>query len=449
MAHSLASFLEEAPLTESVDLIIPDLSGIPRGKRMALPELEAALAGKGLFSTTVYALDSTGANVDRSGLVWEEGDADRPLRLDLATLAATPWAPGHAQILGGLDDHDGSPFFADPRRLVTRLAEKLNERGLASVAAMELEFYLLDATPDEHGFPRVPPLARLGRRPREADVYGLEGFDDNADFFDLVEDYGEALSLPIKGALAEFAPGQFEVNLGHVRDPLRAADHALMFKRCVKAAARQCGRQATFMAKPFEARSGNGLHVHLSLEDSHGRNLFGEADDGEVRLRHALGGLMATMPEAMLILAPNPNSYRRFQPLSYAPTAPSWGVNNRTVALRVPAGGPEARRVEHRVAGADANPYLVMAAILAGVLHGLDHDVDPGPPITGNAYARRRRGLPLSLESAIARFRRGRILPDHLGQAFCRLFATCREVELERFAGRITPTEIEWYLSAV
>ena len=209
------------------------------------------------------------------------------------------------------------------------------------------------------------------------------------------------------------------------------------------------GQRASFMAKPFAQTSGSGLHIHLSLVDGDGRNLFGETAAGERTLRHAVCGLQALMPESMLIFAPNANSYRRLRPATYAPTAPTWGYNNRTVALRIPPGPASARRVEHRVAGADANPYLVLAAVLAGVLHGLEKQGEPTSPTAGNAYAERKIGLPLTWEDAIRTFRSGTVLRSYLGERFCDLFANVREAECRRFHARITPTEYAWYLTAV
>lgn len=448
---SLEAFLAEHPLTDSVDLLLPDLSGVPRGKRLPPGALRAALAGEGFFTTTIYAVDTTGANVDRSGIVWEEGDQDRALLLDPGTLRPVPWRAGGAQILGGLAEPDGAPYFADPRQIVARLAGRLRDLGLTAVAALEFEFYLVDRADDPRGAPRTARCDRHGgRRPVETEVYAPERLEDQEPFLELVDRYATAQDLPVKGALAEFAAGQFEVNLGHVDDPLRAADEGLMLKRCVKAAARATGQRATFMAKPFAEESGSGLHVHLSLLDRQGRNLFGETGaEGEAHLRHAVWGLQALMPESMLLLAPNANSYRRLRPLTYAPTTASWGWNNRTVAVRIPPGPPRARRIEHRVAGADANPYLAVAAVLAGVLHGLERRGEPTPPIVGNAYQQEAPALPLTWEAALDAFRAAGHLPAHLGGRFCRLLAACRQAERDRFHARITPTEHAWYLTAV
>lgn len=450
MTSALDSFFDDHPLIESVELLLPDLVGVPRGKRVKLDEARADIQGKGLFSTTLYALDTMGANVAKSGLVWEEGDADRPLYLDPTTIRAVPWRPKRAQIIGGLRDHDGSPFFADPRAVLARQRDALRDMGFNPVAAVELEFFLLEPTLDKRGLPQVEKSPRLDRRPTEPEVYLHERFDDYEDFFDLLETYCDVQNLPLTGALSEFAPGQCEVNLAHVDDVVQACDDALMFKRCVKAAARATGRQATFMAKPFDDHSGNGLHVHVSLVDKKGQNLFGQLPQGDERLRHCIWGLQQTMAEAVLLMAPNANSYRRLQPLSYAPTNLSWGINNRTVALRVPAGSDAARRIEHRTAGADANPYLVVSAILAGLMHGLDGKGDPGKPVKGNAYEKKRaRQIPTSWCDALRAFESAEILPNYLGEDFCKLYAACRRAEYDRFEARVSPLEIAWYMSTV
>jgi len=445
----LRAFLDDHPLIEAVDLLLPDLVGIPRGKRLDIGELESALAGDAVFSSTLYAIDITGANVDRSGLVWEEGDADRPIRLDIDTLAPVPWSETRAQIIGGLDDFDRTPFFADTRALLRRVGEGFAAYGLAPVTALELEFYLLDPELCADGMGQVPVSRRLGRRSRECEVYSYDRLTEVDAFLDTLRHYCAAQDIPAKGALSEFAPGQFEVNLKHVNDPVTAADHALLFKRCVKAAAEATGYRACFMAKPFEELAGSGLHIHLSLLDGEGRNVFAAGDSGDQLLRHGVWGLQQVMGESMLAFAPNANSYRRLQPLSYAPTAPTWGVNNRTVALRVPAGPAVAKRIELRSPGADANPYLATAAMFAGILYGLAHKGDPGPPITGNAYAEARRTVPTNWAEGLLAFEQGDKLTAYFGERFKKLYAACRRAEFDRFEARLTALDFEWYLSAV
>ena len=450
MSSDVEAFLTDHPLIERVEFLFPDLVGVARGKRVGISELHASLSGHGLFSTTLYALDTMGANVDRSGLVWEEGDADRPVYLDPTTLRLVPWRPDRAQVIGGLCDHDGSPFFADPRHVLTQRRDALRATGKNPVCAIELEFYLLDGALSPDGLPQVERSATSLHRTREPHVYRHERLDEAEDFFDLLTQYCEAQDLPIKGAVSEFAPGQFEVNLSHVDDAVRACDDALMFKRCAKAAARATGRFVSFMAKPFAEQSGSGLHCHVSLVDEGGANLFAVPETGDGMLRHCISGLQAVMSESTLLFAPNANSYRRLQPMSYAPITPSWGYNNRTVALRIPAGGGQARRIEHRTAGADANMYLVLAAVLAGMEHGLTSQGDPGEPVRGNAYALDHlETIPTDWSTALGAFETAQILPDYLGREFCRLYAACRRAEFDRFQAQVSPLEIEWYLTVV
>jgi glutamine synthetase len=439
------SFLARFPATASVDVILPDLNGVPRGKRLSRAAFEAALQGGLSFATSLYALDTTGSNVDASGLVWEEGDADRPCLLEIASLAPVPWREGGAQVLAGLGEPDGTPFFADPRALLRSVAARFEPLGLRPVCALELEFYLLGPG-GRHSQPRPATLRGGPRDPREVQVYSLDDLDAQDGFLSRLDDFCAAQGLPLKSVVSEYAPGQLEANLGHVADPLRAADHAFLLKRAIKAAARAEGLGATFMAKPFGDQAASGLHVHVSLIDAEGANAFSR--DSSL-LDHAIGGLRATMAEAMLLCAPNANSYRRLRPMSYAPLAPTWGHNNRTVALRVPVGLEAARRIEHRVAGADTNPYLVLAAVLAGIHVGLARRLDPGPPTEGNAYAKVEPSLPRTWGGAIRALESASVLPDYLGTEFCRLYGVCRAAERERFSNVVTPTEHAWYLRTV
>jgi glutamine synthetase len=433
------AFVEREGGVDSIDLILPDLAGIARGKRLSADAFGSALDSGLTFASSVYGIDASGANVEASGLIWEEGDADRPCLVDWTTLAPVPWRQGGAQVLAGLGDHDGRPFFGDPRIVLSAVAKRFAALDLYPVCALELEFYLCDGTADGGMAGRASAVV-------PGQVYGLDPLDAHDGFLATLTRFCAAQRLPAKSAVSEYAPEQFEVNLGHVAAPLAAADHAFLLKRAIKAAARSEGRLATFMAKPWPGQASSGLHVHVSLADRDGGNRFAR---DERLLAHAIAGLQATMAEAMLLFGPNANSFRRLRPLSYAPTAPTWGHNNRTVAIRVPAGAATARRLEHRVAGADANPYLVLAAVLAGIHHGLVNELEPSAPITGNAYAQAAPSLPLTWDRAIDAFAAATVLPGYLGEAFCRLYRVCRTAERDRFADVITPTEYAWYLQAV
>jgi len=241
-----------------------------------------------------------------------------------------------------------------------------------------------------------------------------------------------------------------ELTLRHGPDAVRAADEAVAYKRIAKGVAVRHGVEATFMAKPFSERAGSGLHLHVSVNDANGDNIFASEDPaGTPALRHAVGGMKATLADGMAIFAPNANSYRRFRANSYAPVAPTWGVNNRTVSLRVPAGPAKGRHIEHRVAGADANPYLALAAMLAGVHHGLSKTVDPGPPVVGDGYAAAAASdlrLPTTWFAAVDHFERSDVMRDYLGDRFVTMFGKVKRTEQDRFFEVVSPLDYDWYL---
>ena len=445
--------LAPSPLApfESVELLIADLNGTLRGKRIAADQVEKALANQVRLPGSLFGLDISGDNAPGTGLVWAIGDVDKVLSPADGRLRPVPWAERPtAQLLMTMRNDDGSPFFGDPRHVLGAVVERFAATGTRPVVAVELEFYLLDRGRDEEGRVQPPRSPITGRRERDIQVYGIEQIAAFSALFDDIAAACAAQEVPASTAVSEYAPGQYEVNLVHLDDPVAAADHALLLKRVVKAAARKHGVEATFMAKPMAAHAGNGLHIHVSLVDDAGHNLFaGGGEAINATLGHAIGGLRATMAEAMAIFAPNANSYRRLRPGSYAPLAPTWGLENRTVALRVPGGEAASRRVEHRVAGADANVYLVMAAVLAGIRHGLEQGLEPGQRTTGNAYDKVPPSLPTTWADALHRFERGAVIPAALGPEFCRLYATVKRYELAKFENVITPRELNWYLHAV
>jgi glutamine synthetase len=323
--------------------------------------------------------------------------------------------------------------------------------GLTAVAAMELEFYLLDSEADR-------PSPKVGRIPgmlqrQDGPQYGSMADVEDVDPF-LAELYSvcAAQNIPAGATLKEFSPGQFEVNLHHVASAELACDHAALLKRAVKAVAKRHGLGASFMAKPFAESAGSSLHVHISLTDKSGRNVFagpGANQPFSDTFRHAIGGLAATMAESMAIFAPTANSYRRYRPGLFVPLAPSWGLNHRGVALRVPLSPPQDTRIEHRPGGADGNPYLVMAAILAGIHHGITNRCDPGPMVAQGEVIEEKVSLPLRWEAALDAFEKGSVLPKYLGKRYHELFATCRREECDRFHAQITDRDYEWYLRVI
>jgi glutamine synthetase len=281
-------------------------------------------------------------------------------------------------------------------------------------------------------------------------VYGLRELEDFAPFLRELWAAADVQGVPLEAAISEYAPGQIELTLRHGPDALRAADEAVMYKRLAKGVAARHGLEASFMAKPFAELSGSGLHLHVSVLDERGDNIFADqAPEGTPALRHAIGGLKAVLAESVALFAPGANSFRRFQPNSYAPIAATWGVNNRTVSLRVPAGPPTSRHIEHRVAGADANPYLALAALLAGVHHGLTGKIDPGPPVQGDGYAAAAAStqrLPGHWFAAVDLFAESQTLKAYLGERFVSMYATVKRAEQDRFNTVISPLDYDWYL---
>ncbi len=453
--EELQRFLDEQPGCGMIELLIADMVGVLRGKRV-LPEEFDKVFGKGFnIPGSAVMLDTMGAVIPGLPYGAEDGDPDVYARPVPGSLAPIPWARRHCgQALFALYDRDGSPYFADPRHVLTRAAEPLRRRGLTVVMAAELEFYLIEA--GHHGVsPRLPaiPGTRFGQRGEQ--VYHPDDLWELEAFLDELTETCRAQSLPVGTTISEFAPGQFEVNLHHVPDPVLACDHAVLLKRAVRAVARRHGTAACFMAKPFAEFAGSGLHFHVSLLDEDGSNfLSGGNPDLAVppfhdRLRHAVGGLQATMGDAMALFAPNGNSYRRLRPDFFAPVMPNWGVNHRGVSIRIPLSGPRNLRIEHRTAGADANPYLVAAAVLAGIEHGLEHGIAPDRMVAEGELVELEVRLPVRWDEALERFGESTVLPRYLGREYCRVYEHARRVESQRFHNEVSDRDYQWYLRNV
>ncbi|MBL4615292.1 MAG: glutamine synthetase, partial [Magnetovibrio sp.] len=385
------SFLDAHPDIQYLDAVVFDMNAIVRGKRYPRADI-ADLFEKGmLLPYSVMVLDVTGGTSDAGGIGFSDGDPDGILRPVAGTLRPVPWADvPTAQTLVSYDETNGINALLEPRNVLAQVEAQLNADGLFPAVALELEFYLLDAKRTPERFPQAPISPGTGERDTTTQVYGMAELDYYGAILREIEDACHAQNIPAFTASAEYAPGQFEINLKHCQSAVQAADHAALLRRAVTCIAHKHGFRASFMAKPFLELAGNGLHVHVSVLDEKGTNIFAVGDDGVLGnavLRHAVGGMQATLAQSMAIFAPNVNSYRRFQPNIYVPVSPSWGANNRSLAFRVPSGDADSRRIEHRVAGADANPYLSLATVLAGLHHGIKNKLEPGAPGTGNTGA--------------------------------------------------------------
>tara|TARA_B100001939_G_scaffold317850_3_gene304805 strand:+ start:2650 stop:4041 length:1392 start_codon:yes stop_codon:yes gene_type:complete len=447
------TFLETHKDLEVIEVLQPDMNGILRGKWITPAGLAKLCAGQVKLPQTTLALDVWGNDIDK--LVFDKGDPDGYCHPVAGSLVRVPWSQTPAaQVLTTMHDARGAVLPYDPQGVLQRQLERLAALGLTPVVAAELEFYLLDRTP---GSSAVPPSAHAGPQTPSgligAQTYGIDVLSHYTDVLNDMRIACEGQGLPVDTIVKEASPGQFEINLHHQPDVRRAADQAIMMKRAIKTMARRHDLLASFMAKPFMELSGNGFHVHISLLDQDGRNIFDNGgEDGSPALRHAVAGLAASMADFMAVFAPNINSYRRFQPGAHAPITPDWGYDNRTTALRIPSGAPASRRIEHRLAGADANPYLVLAAILAGVHHGLSRKLKAAPPVDGNAYATKDHDgsamtLPDTWVRAFERFGGSSLVRDYFGEDFVTWYLLTKEQELARLGRTVTSLEYDSYLA--
>ena len=442
-AARLEAFLAANPDIEVFEVVLPDLAGGLRGKWVTRDKIGKVLAGGLKLPLSSLVFDVWGRDVEALALA--TGDGDGLCEADIRTLVRIPWtARPTGQVLISLRELGGEPCTYDGRFLLRGLMDRLAGHGLTPVLASEMEFHLLRDTDDELGRPQHTQGDRVGGTLASGQTYCLDTMAEQSELMHSIRDACETQLLPVDTLIKEAAPSQYEINLYHCPDALIAADQAVMLQRTIRGVARRLGLRATFMAKPFGELAGNGMHVHCSLVDSEGRNAF---DDGSGRgnelLGKAIAGCMSGMADSMLLFAPNLNSYRRFQRGSHAPLAPSWGYENRTVALRVPADAPAATRIEHRVAGADAHPHLVMAAILAGMLAGIENDLAPGEAMQGNAYEQLEPSLPRYWPDALERFRDSTFIRDYLGADFQRVYSLLKQQELDEFDRQVTPLEYD------
>ena len=444
------AFFAAHPEVDAVDLIFTNMCGVPRGKRLRQHEILSVYECGRFLPISVTFADITGRDVEETKLLWETGDADCQVWPVPGTLVPTPWGgPDAAQVLTSFHELDGTPHDLDPRNVLNGVIAKLQAIGLTPVVAVELEFYLLQEGRGADGRPQPAKSGEIERS--DIQVYGMAELDDQRPFLDDLYAGADAQGIPLESAISEYAAGQFELTLRHKPDALRACDDAVMYKRLVKATAAKHGIEATFMAKPFSESAGNGMHLHVSLVDDQGVNVFAADDaEGSPLLRHAIAGMKALLADSFAIFAPNANSYRRFRANSYAPVAPTWGVNNRTVSFRVPAGSPASRHVEHRACGADANPYLAVAAVLAAMHHGIAGKLDPGPAIVGNGYeaepASDADPMPANWFAAVDRFAASALMKEYLGARFVDVYAAVKRSEQDRYFAEVPELDYAWYL---
>lgn len=426
-----------------VDAVFVDLNGHLRGKRLPRSLAILALRGGIMIPQAMMMLTAAGDCLDPGGRGISDGDPDGVGIPVPGSVVQLPWAPHLAQVCLRMGLPGGPLASFDPRSILDRAVERLSAMGLSPVTAFELEFHVIERQRAADGGPILPACLRA--QPALARSHGMAALDALAPMFDTVRDYAQALGIALGGIGSETGLGQFEINLLHGPDPARAADEVALLREVLRRAAHRHQLDVTFMAKPFLDFPGNGLHLHVSLMDEAGRNVF-SLPDGEVRLAYAVGGLAELMPACLALQAPNFNSYRRFVPGAFVPVNRTWGRDNRSVAFRVPRSSPDSRRIEHRVAGGDANPHLVAATVLASLAHGLAHRLDPGPAVVGNANLVADPAVPRTLPAALEVLSASRPMRELLGDAYVDLYLDLRRKEVERLLDALLPRELEWYL---
>ncbi|MDI6025206.1 glutamine synthetase family protein [Corticibacterium sp. UT-5YL-CI-8] len=428
----------------SIFAAICDMNGVLRGKRLPAAALPKVLKDGTRMPMSSIGVDIWGTDVAGTFLTLERGDLDGVCLPTNRGPLDLGWSGSRCPLVPlWMQKEDGSPYFADGRHLLADVITRYASISLTPVVATEVEFYLLD--PAEQ-FPAPAPGLSATNAVAFDSIYSIEELADHAAFLDDVYRTAEACDIQVEAATAEGAPRQFEFNLVHQADAVKAADDTLFFRQIIRNAARRHGYQASFMAKPLAGQAGSGLHVHFSVLDAAGRNVF---DDGTAAgsdlLRYAVGGLLDAMAETSLAFAPHLNSYRRLTRGGLAPTRVAWGYENRTSAVRIPAGPNSARRIEHRVAGADANPYVVLATILGSALRGIDQRIEPPVPVSSNSHELDLQDIARDWRQALDWFAGSSKTNGILHPEFVAAFAACKHQEQDVFAAQVTDFELTTY----
>lgn len=444
------TFFEANPDIEVLEAFVIDVNGVPRGKWIPRERALDVLTKGMAMPRSVYALDVWGRDVNAAGLAEGTGDPDGLCFPVPGTLSRVTWlSRPTAQVLLEMRNPDGSGFYANPRNVLASVVERYRKLGLTPVVATELEFYLIDPVRSALD-PVRPPNTREGRwHTGQTQVLSIAELQDFEEVFHAISTAARAQKVPADTTLRENGPGQYEINLNHVPDALAAADYAVLLKRIVKGVARCHDLDATFMAKPYGMQAGSGMHVHFSVLDETGANIYAGEDGPSEALFHSVGGLLESMGESMAVFAPHQNSYRRLRPSEHAPTYASWGFDNRSAAVRVITASRPATRIEHRVAGADTNPYLVVAMILSAALAGMKEKTQPGGAISGDEHAINHEPLPTNWDQSLQRFSKSSFAYAALGPKYRGLYTACKQQEISEFSLRVTDVEYDAYIRTV
>ncbi len=442
-ADDMRAWLKERRITE-VECLVPDMSGIPRGKILPTSKFLASIDSDTLrLPESIFGQMVTGADAETEITTYQAPDV--VVVPDPDTIRIVPWyAEPTAQVICDCLGRDGKVVNQAPREVLKRVLRLYEAKGWRPIVAPELEFYLAQKNIDPD-YPLLPPAGRSGRPQTGRQAYGIDAVNEFDPLFEEVYDFCEAAEISIDSLIHEEGVAQVEINFNH-GDPMSLADQVFLFKRTVRQAALRHDIYATFMAKPYEQEPGSAMHLHQSVVETgkKGKSVFAARSGRDTRLFHAhIAGLQTWLPAVMPMIAPFVNSYRRLVRYNSAPVNTHWGHENRTVGLRVPISDPQNRRIENRVPGADANPYLAIAASLACGYLGMVQNLAPTKPTEGNAYEKsaRRMQLPRHLLDAIAEMRASKDLREVLGDVFVTLFCDVKASEHDAYQQVISPWE--------
>ena len=452
MSSKFAQWINERGIGE-VECLVPDLNGVIRGKLFPAQKfIQSERDGSLRIPSSVYTLTVTGEYADDEEDAEAISDPDVVLRPEFETLCVAPgYKTPTAFVFADAFHTDGRPFDVAPRYVLKRVLDLYRKEGLRPVVAPELEFYLTQVNTDPD-LPLVPPPGRSGRSETSPQPYGLEAITEYEDLIETIYEHAEEASLHLDTMIHESGTAQLEINFNH-GDSIHVSDQVLVFKRIVRQVALKHKVYATFMAKPMENQPGSAMHLHISMVDSKsGDNLFGGPLDhmgGNTQLfRHFIGGLQRYLGLVTPLFAPNVNSFRRMRPGCSAPINLHWSYDNRSCGRRVPISQPENRRIENRLPGADANPYLALAACLVCGFIGIRDEIEPSAMIEGSAYEKART-LPRNLYEALDRFRDCAPVRELLGEHFCDVFLRIKAHELAAYEGVISSWERDHLLLKV
>ena len=450
------SFLKKHPEIKSFDIVMHDCNAIGRGKIIRRNELLKLYESGRQFPLSLLGMDITGEDVPDTGLILEQGDGDIkawPIAKSLNVIHKSN--PPRGELFMTMSDIDGNKLNIDPRNVLETKINSLKKNGIKLCGAFELEFFLVANELDQYG-KLQPAKSIIGKKRshRKTDVYSVDNLHGMLPLINDVYDATNAAGIEAETIISEYAPGQYELTLKHQNDLLKAADDIIRLKRIIRSQSRAHGVTACFMAKPMEGASGSGMHFHVSMYDKKDKNIFSENSKNKLnpKLLNALGGLTKTMGESMLVFAPNANSWRRLVLGSYAPVTPNWGLDNRSVAFRIPSSSSMNRRIEHRVSGVDANPYLVALTVISAIDYGIKNKLKAPNQTKGNAYEQKSKSInnmPHDWSSSILAAKKSKFLKDTLGPDLHRAFIAIKEMEYQKVASTVSELDIDLYLNAI